>query len=357
MAISKVKGVSILGLSTAVPKQCIPADAYEAKFGKEAIEKFKTNTGILQLHKSLAQQTASDLGYAAAEEVIEKLGISKEEIGALIFVSQAPDYRKPATACVLQHRLGLSMDCAAFDVNLGCSGFVYGHQLMQSFLVNCDKKYGLLIVAENATKLVNYEDKGTAMMFGDAGSAVIYENGTEEEGCTLLRSDGNRFKSIVVPSGSFRDMKPEVDTFVDPEGVERSKYQTYMNGMDVFAFSITDVPSAIKEYLSYMGRTAKDYDYVILHQANCMILKQLARRIKADPAKVPLSLDRYGNTGGVTIPLTLCDALGNKDEGVVEILASGFGIGLSWGVTSFKLDTSKVFPIFETDIEYPDGLF
>jgi len=357
MSFFKSKGVSVAGIVTAIPKNKIPTDSFIGEFGEEAIEAFKNNTKIETTYRVLPDQTASDLGYAASKCLIEKLGVDKEAIGAIIFVSQAPDYRKPATACVLQYRLGLSMDCAAYDVNMGCSGFIYGHQIMQSFMMHSDCKYGLLIVAESATKILNMHDQGTAMLFGDAGSAILYENGTDEECATLLKTDGSRFKSLIVPAGGFRDLNPEISTYIDPDGKERSKFTNYMDGMGVFAFSITEVPIAMKEYLQRTNHVANDFDYVFLHQANYMILKQIARRIKADIAKVPISLDRYGNTGGVTIPLGICDMLGNVSDGKVNILASGFGIGLSLGVTSFVIDAAKVFPIIETDEVFTEGKY
>jgi len=350
-------GVSIAGMVTAVPKNKITTDSFECVFGKDTISKFKENTGILEMYHAFKDQTASDLGYAASNYLISKLNISREDIGVCIFVSQAPDYRKPATACVLQHRLGLSMKCAAFDVNMGCSGFIYGHQIMQSFMQTCDEEYGLLIVAESATKQVDCTDKSVAMMFGDAGAAILYKKNSQEDSVVLLKTDGSRFRSLIVPAGGFRDLNPPETTFRDAEGVVRSKFNNYMDGLGVFAFSITDVPIAIREYLGKVGKVISDYDYVFIHQANNMIMKQIARRIKVEFGKVPVSLDRYGNTGGVSIPLTICDFFGDKSAGTLNILTSGFGIGLSVGVTSFKLDTNTVFPIFETEEIYHEGKF
>lgn len=355
MAFFKSKGVSIAGMATAVPKKKVNVDDYIQIFGEDSVEKFKKKTGIYAMHRTNSDQTSSDLGYAAGDYLLKELGINRYEIGVLVFVSQSPDYRKPATACVLQYRLGLDCSCASFDVSLGCSGFVYGNHIMRSFLASSNAKYGLLIVAETSSKQASEHDKTIAMMFGDAGSAILYENGTDEDSSTLLETDGSRFKSIIVPSGGFRDMNPEIVTFIDPDGNERSKFDAYMDGMGVFAFSITDVPKAMKEYLSMINAKGSDFDYIFLHQANHMIIKQIARRFKVSMDKVPLSLDRFGNTSGVTIPLTICDKFGNSDEETVHILASGFGIGLSLGVTSFEIKTSNILPIIETDITFDEG--
>lgn len=351
------KGTSIVGIATAVPKRRVLVDDYINTFGTDVVEKFKQKTGIISMYRTEEHQTASDLGYAASEHLLDELGIDRSKVGLLIFVSQSPDYRKPATAYVLQYRLGLATTCAAFDVGLGCSGFVYGNHLMRTMLANSDAKYGLLIVAETSSKQASDHDKTIAMMFGDAGSAILYKNHTEEQCSTLLKSDGSRFKSIIVPSGGFRDLRPEIETFVDPDGIERSKYDSYMDGMGVFAFSITDVPNAMKEYLSLTGKTGEDFDYVFLHQANHMIIKQIARRFNISTEKVPLSLDRFGNTSGVTIPLTISNTLGDISSRTVNILVSGFGIGLSWGVSSFSINSNNVLPIIYTDTSFDEGIF
>lgn len=229
---------------------------------------------------------------------------------------------------------------------------------MQSFMKDCNADYGLLIVAESATKQVDISDKSVAMMFGDAGSSILYKKvRSKEKNVTLLKTDGSRFKSIIVPAGGFRDLNPYETTFQDSNGIVRSKFNNYMDGLSVFSFSITDVPIAVKEYLEKVDQVISDYDYVLMHQANQIIMKQIARRINVDFKKVPISLDRYGNTGGVSIPLTICDFFGNKNIGILNLIAFGFGIGLSLGVTSFKLDTSTVLPIIETEEIYFDGKF
>ena len=350
-------GVAIAGIAAAVPRKTVSVDSYVNVFGSEVVEKFKQKTGILTLHRTGENQTAGDLGYSAANHLLEKLSIARDDIGVLVFVSQAPDYRKPATACVLQYRLGLSIECAAFDVGLGCSGFVYGDRIIRALMMSGQAKYGLLIVAETSSKQAGEKDKTMAMMFGDAGSAILYEKGVDGQSTTLLQTDGSRYKNIIVPAGGFRDLHPELSTFKDSEGTERSKFEAYMDGMAVFEFSIRDVPNAMNDYLEYIGKQGNDFDYILLHQANHYIIKQIAKRFKVPMDKVPISLDRYGNTSGVTIPLTICDKFGSSATGDVSLLAAGFGIGLSLGVTSFKLDIANVFPIIEDDEAYIDGRF
>lgn len=351
------QGVKILGLSASVPKNVIDVDYFKKSFGEDVVNKFKKNTGIYSMHRTSSEQTAGDLGYVAAQNLITKMGVDKRDIGVIIFVSQSPDYRRPATSYVLHKRLGLKKDCAAFDVNLGCSGFIYGNQIMTSLMSNSDVKYGLLIVAETSSKLVDDHDKSISMIFGDAGAAVLYGKDSSTQNITLLKADGDSFKDIIAPAGGFRDIKPDIEEYVDKDGNIRSKYLIYMDGISVFEFSITEVPVAIKEYLSYTEKTFDDFDYLVLHQANKMILKQLARKFHLDMKKIPISLDVYGNTSGVSIPLTICKNFSQCQNENINLLSVGFGTGLSWGVTAFNINTSNIYPVIESDECYLEGKF
>lgn len=355
MAYFKSNGIGIGGISCAVPANEVTVDSFIPVFGEETPAKFSAGTGIKAMYKALPEQTASDLAYAAAENLLTHFSVDRSKIGLMVFVTQSPDYRRPSTACVLQHRLGLSTDCAAIEIALGCSGFIYGLQTAMSMMESSDAEYGLLLLGETASKLVDPLDKSIVMMYGDAGAAILLERCAEAKSTTLLRSDGSRYRAIVLPAGGFRDMYPPRDRFVCADGIERSLYDIYMDGTSVFSFTITDVPQTLQEYLMHTGTTPEDYDAVLLHQANQFMLKQIARKLKLPKEKTPLSLDRYGNTGGISIPLTLCDAYGKAESKRLHTLMCGFGIGLSWGVTNAVIDTDKVLPIIQTDEWYREG--
>lgn len=351
----KSENITIAGIAAAVPKNKKTAKDFMQVFDEETVHKFMKNTGIRMVRQALPEQTAGDLGYEAASQLLERMQVSREQIGVVAFVTQSPDYRRPATACVLHKRLELSQECAAFDVGLGCSGFVYGHQIVEAFMMTSEMPYGLLILGETASKLVNPKDKSIAMMFGDAGAAVLYKRENGHAHTTLLRSDGSRFQSIILPAGGFRDMYPPKKTHVCSDGIERSKYDIFMDGVAVFAFSISDIPVAIHDYLDKTGTDIKDYKKIILHQANQFIVKQIGKKFNVEKERLPMVLDRYGNVGGISIPLTLCDCYGAAENVKERILASGFGIGLSWGVTSFSVDSTHIYPVFETDNYYKEG--
>lgn len=355
MAFFQRNGIRICGISCAVPDNRVTVDSFIPVFGEEIPAKFTAGTGIRAMYKALPEQTASDLATAAAESLFRNSEIDRDQIGLMVLVTQSPDYRRPSSASVVQKRLKLPIDCACLEVNLGCSGFVYGLQVASNMMESSDSRYGLLLMGETASKLVDPHDKSIVMMYGDAGAAILLEKQNDADNITLLRSDGNRFQSIILPAGGFRDMNPSHDRFLCADGIERSLYDIYMDGTSVFSFSISDVPKAIQDYLEYTGTKVDDYDVFIFHQANYFIIKQLSKKLKLKSERVPISLDDYGNTGGISIPLTLCARYGENSKDIVNAFMAGFGIGLSWGVTSAQIDTSCIYPIIRTRDYFEEG--
>lgn len=359
MAFFHSNGIEIAGMACSVPDNYVTVDSFKTVFGEEIPKKFSAGTGIKGMYKALPEQTASDLAYAAAENLIGKTCVGRDKIGLMVLVTQSPDYRRPSSASVVQKRLNLSVDCSCMEINLGCSGFIYGIQTAMSLFKSSDAEYALLLLGETASKLVDPRDKAIVMMYGDAGAAVLLKKTGKENGTTtLLRSDGSRFKSIILPAGGFRDMNPPHDKFMCSDGIERSLYDIFMDGTSVFSFSITDVPKALVDYLEYTHTSTADYDYFVMHQANEFIIKQIVRKLKLNNNLVPISLDRYGNTGGISIPLTICDTFGNNSSNknkVMKVLMCGFGIGLSWGVTSLEINTDNIFPVQLTSDYYREG--
>ena len=193
------------------------------------------------------------------------------------------------------------------------------------------------------------------MMYGDAGAAILLERSPEAELTSILRTDGSHYKTIISPAGGFRDMYPSHDDFMCKDGNRRSLYDIYMEGTTVFSFSISDVPQAIEDFMKETSTTAGDYDLFAFHQANQFILKQLSRKLKLTADKVPISLDRFGNTGAISIPLTLCSRFAEKPEGTKKILMAGFGIGFSWGIASTTVDTGVLCPIVRTSDWFEEG--
>lgn len=356
MAFFKFNDIKIAGISSAVPKNIIKLDSFNDIFGEEDVAKFTKMTGVKQFHKASKLQTASDLGFVAAKEMINKKQIDVDEIGILVFVSKTPDYPVPATACVLHKRLGLSKDCIAFDINLGCSGFVYGMQVVCSLLESVNTKYALLIVGDTTSKIISPLDRSVAMLVGDGTSAIIFEKNIGEKPINVqTRSNGEGFKSIIIPAGGYRiqDVPDERTEWGD--GNIRSDFELYMNGTEVFSFTISEVPEIIKEYMSKNQITIEDVDCFAIHQVNEFIIKQIAKKAKIPIEKVPMNIYKYGNTSGNSVPLLLSDLYGVNEGQNIRIIACCFGVGLSWGIADFVLNINDIMPVIETEDYYTEG--
>ncbi len=347
MNYSEYNGIRIAAMATAVSQEVIDINAMmdDPKEDPKYIKSFIKKTGITRKHVAATSQTASDFSYAAAKRLEEEQRYKPEEIGILINVTQNPDYRTPSTASLLHKRLGLSKDCVAFDINLGCSGFVYGVSVAAGLLLSSLSCKALVLMGDTQARGRKESDErssNTRLLFGDASAAVLLEKNDDYTIRSGLMSDGEGHKAISTPYGAWRH----------PDGPE------LIPGDDiaVFNFTINEVPELIRRFSEKVGTDLNDYDGVILHQANMMVLKNIAKRLEVPLDSCPISIDRYGNTSSASIPLTISDKYGaEKDDKELNLLTSGFGIGLSWGVVDFKINCKDIFPIFETDTTYDDG--
>lgn len=359
MAFFKFNNIRVAGVACAVPRNVVETETYKPVFGDEEVDKFITMTGVKASHRTLEHQTCSDLGYRAARELLAHKGIKPEEIGALLFSSHSPDYRRPSTAFVLQYRLGISEEAVCYDISLGCSSLVVGMQTMASVMNSGDMKYCLLFVGDTAGKSVNPNDRSSAMLFGEAGAVMLMEKTDDpaDQIQALIRSDGSGFKYMIIPGGGYRNLHASEDVVMCDDGNERSLMNSFIQGASVFTFTIFDVPRLIKDFWEQSGTTPQDYDCFAFHQANLYILKQIAKKTKIPFERLPITLDRYGNTSGASAIVSLCDVYGGSDEGkVIKVMACGFGIGISLGAASFEINTADILPIMEDDEIYTEGL-
>lgn len=348
MASGKLYNVEIKGIACAVPDNIKRSEEYNEVFGEESVQKFINMTGVKTRYVALDEQCASDLCYVAAKKLLEKLEWEPSSIDALILITQTPDYAVPATACVLQHRLGLSEDCIAFDVNLGCSAYVYGIWLASAMISTQDINRVLLLVGDTSNFGINQNDSATAMIFGDGGTATALEWTRGKSLKYFLKTKGSGFKNIMVPAGHARSRSRIL--------LEDSEYQLAMNGSEVFSFTISDIPRTIKSFMSQYNIDKDDVDMYVFHQANLFILKHLAKKLGIPMEKLAISIDRYGNTSGESIPLTLVDALGSKEKnGSIKLLLCGFGVGLSWGGIYLEMNKSVCLPMIYTNEHFTGG--
>lgn len=349
MADLRFKGVGIHSIAACVPSRIETNESLEYLIPKEDLEKTINNIGIRERRIADKDVCASDLCLSAAEQLIEDNSIEKESIQALIFVSQTSDYHQPATAPILQHRLGLSKSTLCFDVNLACSGYVYGLSIAYSFCtqMGCDRV--LLLVGETMSKITSEYDRESKPLFGDAGTATLIEKGEYGESFFSLNSDGSGADVMMIPVGGFRN-PASIEAFEmdeDDKGNRRNGFQFRMDGMDVFNFGMRVEPKDIKSLLTFSGEGIESIDLLIFHQANKFMTDFFAKRLKVAVEKVPYSLDRFGNTSSASIPLTIVSELYDKFPVREKVILSGFGAGLSWGSVLLDLSRCKISKLTE----------
>jgi 3-oxoacyl-[acyl-carrier-protein] synthase-3 len=344
MSTFSIKGLAIKGISCCVPKK-IEYNTDLSVMNKDDIEKYIKATGVEQRRIISDNLCTSDLCLEAAKNLIKGLKWENEEIEILIFISQTSDYILPNTATILQHKLNLPKSCLAFDLTLGCSGYVYGLSIISSLMKASNIKRGLLLAGDTISKIVSKNDKSTYPLFGDAGSAtgieLLYNSSTL---FFDLGSDGEGYQTIIVPDGGSRNKYhyKSLESKKLDAGIERNNCNLKIDGMDVFSFAITQVPKNINNLLNVYNIEKDKIDFFIFHQANLMMNKMIIKKLQLSTEKVPFSLNKFGNTSSASIPLTIVSELYvdllNKKK---DILLSGFGVGLSWGsvfVKNCKID-------------------
>lgn len=358
MAVFKFKNIKVSGVTCVIPKNVIKTESFKDRFGTDEVDKFIQMTGITETRWASEKQTASDLATSAAKLLIQKKGLDTKDIKALVFGTHSPDYRRPASAFVIQKQLGLSTETVVFDISLGCSSAVYGMQVVASMMANSDIDKAILVIGDTTSKTTHPLDRASIMLIGEAAVAILLEK-TEEEVkpiTSLMRSDGEGYRYLIVPGGGYRNLNPSQDAEICHDGNPRSLHNSFMQGTSVFTFTISDVPKAIKDYFELTNSSIEDYDVFAFHQANLLILKQIAKKLKIPMEKLPLTLPLYGNTSGASALVTLCEFYGKANSNkILNVMMIGFGVGISWGVTSFEINTNDIFAIEEDDQVFEEG--
>lgn len=344
MAFLDFKNVRITGFSAGVPKNVVKTKSRNPKYSDD---EFIKNVGVVE--KRIDDSfTTSDLCYHAAEQLIADLNWDKKEIDALIFVSQFPDYVLPATACILQDRLGLSRDCYAMDISSGCSGWVYGLSSVSSLISNGGVKKALLLVGD-ARRI--YDVKLLDPLFGFAGCATAVEYQEGENGIKFqMGTDGSGFDAIITPEGGARNRFNEktLDIDVDEDGVERNGLCSRMKGMDVFSFAISTAPKSVKKLAEKHQIDLSKVNYLVLHQANKRINDMIVKKLGFDEDRIMESMSTFGNTSSASIPMSIVAS--STTNNYIErktFMTCGFGVGLSWGTAYFELENCIISNIVE----------
>ena len=349
MATIKFSNVGISAISACVPKNIVDNKTLINILPEEDVLKTIENIGVKEKRFVDKDACSSDLCFKAAEQLLTENNIDRDSIDALIFLSQTPDYKIPATAPILQHRLGLPKTTLCFDMNLACSGYVYALSTAFAYASLQGINRVLLLVGETFSKITSPLDKVNAPLYGDAGTATLVEKGDFADAHFILCSDGSGKDAVIIPAGECR--KPTTEENLKEVEMEdgniRSEHQIFMDGMDVFNFALSVVPKSIKEMMNTVQITMNEVDYIVFHQANKFMTDFFAKRLKYPLDKVPYCIDRYGNTSSSSIPLTIVSEIKTDDLKGKKLILCGFGAGLSWATALVEFSNCNVSQIIE----------
>lgn len=349
MAFQEISHVSVRGMAVAVPRNRELNSEIYAKWG--GYEQFVATTGIEERRIAEENLCSSDLCVAAANRLLTDMNWSIQDIDALVFVSQTPDYILPATSNIIQSRLGLKEGCLVLDVSLGCSGWVYAMMVLSSIMQNGSIKRGLVLAGDTISKLCSPDDKSTYPLFGDAGTATALEwQNVAEPIRFCVNSDGKGYETIIIRDGGYRNMSSQASyvKIHEDDGILRSHMNLELDGMSVFSFGISKAPQVVKQLAEHYAIDMEDIDLYTFHQANMFMNEKIRKKLKLSIDKVPYSLKDFGNTSCASIPLTLVTQRAEMlRHNSVKHVACGFGVGLSWGAVAFNTDNLIVSEIIE----------
>lgn len=314
-----------------LPEKVVTNEQLVEEFPEWSVDKIAKKVGINERHIAADDETAGDMAFKAAEKLIVENGIDKSTIDFVLLCTQSPDYFLPSTSCIIQHKLGLSTKCGAFDFNLGCSGYEYGLAMAKSLIVSGIAKNILLLTAETYNKHIHPIDKGNRTIFGDGASAsLISKKGFARIGEFVLGTDGSGYDRLIHKTGAMRHYERLNDFHEDENGNPLSSDHLFMDGKAIFDFTSDVVPPMIEETLQKNNLTSDDVDLYVFHQANRYMINYLRKLMEIDKDKFYVYMETVGNTVSSTIPIALCEA--QKEEKLYgNVVLAGFGVGLSYG--------------------------
>ena len=330
----------IKALAYTLPENEVTNEQLVKEFPEWSVDKIADKVGINSRFVASENETSSDLAVKAAEKLfLENPNINKDDIDFVLFCTQSPDYFLPTSACIIQNKLGLPTTCGALDFNLGCSGYIYGLSLAKGLILGGIANNVLLLTGETYSKYLHPKDKGNRTIFGDAGSAtLISTEGFAEIGNFSLGTDGKGAENLIVKTGGLRCKSPMNDLTFDEKANPTSSDYLYMNGSEIFNFTIEAVPELVKNTLLKNRLTNDEIEGFVFHQANKFMLNFLRKKLKINEEKFHYYMSEVGNTVSSTVPIVLYEKLKNGElHG--NILLGGFGVGYSWGGCVINIKT------------------
>lgn len=349
MANLKFSNVSIKAISSCVPLKKQLTKELSYMLDDEAIHTLESSTGIMERRISTPDICTSDLCYEAAKKLIQDNNIELDSIDMILFMSQTADYKIPTTSTIIQSRLGLSKKTACLDLVKACSGFVYALSTAFAYCSIEGINRILLLSGDTISKVLNPTDKVSYPVFGDAGTATLIEKGNYGYSYFNLGSNGDGANSIIIPALNGGRNPITKDSFIEREfddNIKRCDLQMKMDGMDVFSFAISTVPKSIKSVYEFSKCSDDIIDLYLLHQANKYILQVVSKKLKIDISKIPVNIDRFGNTSSASIPLLLSSEFGGSNLSK-KVMLCGFGAGLSWGSCLLQLELCNISELIE----------
>jgi 3-oxoacyl-[acyl-carrier-protein] synthase-3 len=346
--VAQTRSARIAGVVSCIPRRTIDNAYFNERFTALDVADVVKMIGVESRRWVEADQSTADLCFAAGRRLMTSLEWSPESIDALIFVSQTPDYRLPPTACSLHARFGLKPATIAFDVNLGCSGYPYALWLAMTLVAGRAAGRVLIAVGDTVSRIVDPNDRATAMLFGDAGTMTAVEFAAEPSpgnpATFVLGTDGSGVRSLIVRGGGFKECAPDEranTAMCDPRYL-------YMDGAEIFNFTLRTLPTLVADTLKAAGKPPERYAAYLFHQANLFMLKHLIKKMKLPPERVPLNIDRYGNTSCASIPLLMTTELQSAlSESSLLLAMFGFGVGFSWSSASLSVGPLKAVELIE----------
>ena len=341
-----LNNVQVKAVASWLPKNILEMVSLGAEYGDTEVANIMKATGVERARIADKDMCSSDMCQKAAEALMEKDGINKDEIDGLVFVSQTCDWILPSTSIALQDRLGLSKDTVCIDIHYGCSGFIYGLFQAASWITIGACKNVLVLAGDTTSRMMNPNDKSLRMVFGDCGTASLVTVGNTSMGFHI-QSDGSGADRLIVPAGGFRLPVSEETSVLkwDEDKNGRTMNDLFMDGMAIFNFAITEVHKNVNSLIEYMDWAKEDVGFYALHQANEFMVNYVRKKLKVAVEVAPANCKDYGNTGPATIPFLLSDVCSQKQYDLKKTIMCGFGVGLSWGVAADLSETKFYEPI------------
>ncbi len=329
--------IVIKSIASYLPDSKLTNEMLSNEFPEWSVDKISTKIGIRERRLS-GFETISEMAVKAALNLFKSSLLNPNEVDYILLCTQSPDYILPTSACIIQHELKIPSSSGAIDFNQGCSGYIYGLSLAKGLIAGQVAKNVLLITSEAYTKHIHPKDKSNRAIFGDAATATWISTGSGLEiENFILGTDGKGANNLIINNGGSRFPKNKKESYTDSNGNSRNDDYLYMNGSEIFNFTLESIPALVTNTLLSNKIQLEDISWFVFHQANAFMLNHLRKKIEIDVDKFPIDMEFTGNTVSSTIPLVLEKLLIESKVKLNDtLMLTGFGVGYSWGSVVVK---------------------